>query len=152
KGQTVSGGNPLTADLNLSGGTTFLCGDQVLMKDIQIITPRCTSTSNCSDPQTLVIENGSLDLNGFHLTMGTDSAVAIVFSGDNKPGFTHAPTELVNGGTETGLLELTAPYTGLFAGVALYQDPSLTSGVDVVYKGNDPTWRISGLAYFPMAT
>ena len=38
-------------------------------------------------------------------------------------------------------------------GVAIYQDPSLTtSGVSVTYAGNSPTWDITGLIYMPHAS
>jgi len=37
-------------------------------------------------------------------------------------------------------------------GVAIYQDPSLTSGLDVAAAGNSPTWNISGLIYMPHAS
>jgi hypothetical protein len=33
--------------------------------------------------------------------------------------------------------------------VAIYQDPNLTSGVNVTSAGNSPTWDISGLVYLP---
>jgi hypothetical protein len=68
----------------------------------------------------------------------------VVFSGDNSGGYTHAPT---GGGT----LDIQAPKTGPLSGVALYQDPSLTSGVDIAAAGNSPTWDITGLVYLPHA-
>jgi hypothetical protein len=36
--------------------------------------------------------------------------------------------------------------------MALYQDPSLTSGVDISAAGKSPTWDITGVAYFPHAS
>jgi hypothetical protein len=33
--------------------------------------------------------------------------------------------------------------------VAIYQNPSLTSGVDISAAGNSPTWKITGLVYLP---
>jgi hypothetical protein len=36
--------------------------------------------------------------------------------------------------------------------VAIYQDPSLTNGLDVAAAGNSPTWNISGLIYMPHAS
>jgi hypothetical protein len=38
---------------------------------------------------------------------------------------------------------------GPLKGVALYQDPCLTSGVGISAAGNGPTWDISGLVYLP---
>src|SRR5262249_26329696 len=39
--------------------------------------------------------------------------------------------------------------SGTWSGVALYQDPGLSKGVDITYAGNTPTWDISGLIYLP---
>ena len=33
-----------------------------------------------------------------------------------------------------------------------YQDPTLTTGVDVSAAGNSPTWNITGLVYMPRAS
>jgi hypothetical protein len=35
--------------------------------------------------------------------------------------------------------------------VAYVQDPKLTNGIDFTYTGNQPTWDITGLTYFPKA-
>ena len=37
-------------------------------------------------------------------------------------------------------------------GVAIYQDPTLTTEVNVLDAGNSPTWKISGLVYMPHAS
>src|SRR4030095_10488539 len=37
-------------------------------------------------------------------------------------------------------------------GVAIYQDPALTSGVNISAAGNSPTWNVTGLAYLPHAS
>ena len=42
-----------------------------------------------------------------------------------------------------------APTSGTWSGIALYQDPALTSGVDMSAAGNSPTWNITGLIYLP---
>jgi len=39
--------------------------------------------------------------------------------------------------------------SGTWSGVAVYQNPALTSGVDMSSAGNSPTWDISGLIYVP---
>jgi hypothetical protein len=44
---------------------------------------------------------------------------------------------------------IAAPTGGTWSGVAMYQDPSLTSGVDIAYTGNSPTWDLTGLIYLP---
>lgn len=151
---TLNGG---ARSLNLSSGgysydggkgatnNFFACGDQVLSADMVINTPSGT-------PAVLVIENGQLDLNGHTLTTSSGSAVTLVFSGKDVSGtsYTHAPTDNTNG--SGGRLDLTAPNSGPWSGVAIYQDPSLTSGVDVSAAGNSPTWNITGLVYMPHAS
>jgi hypothetical protein len=94
----------------------------------------------------LVVENGNLDLGGNTLS---GSALTLVFSGtaDTKSvTYGHAPTG-------SGTLDIQAPTSGTWSGVALYQDPNLTgAGVDVSYAGNNPTWNLSGLLYMPNAS
>jgi hypothetical protein len=150
---TLNGGGP---SLDLSGAgmsygsgdnatkNFFACGDQVLSADMVINAPAGT-------PATLVIENGLLDLNGHSLTTADGSAVTVVFSGDPASStYGHAPADNTNG--NTGRLDLTAPSSGPWSGVAIYQDPSLTSGLDVSAAGNSPTWNITGLVYMPHAS
>jgi hypothetical protein len=87
----------------------------------------------------LVIENGRLDTNGYTLT---GNPLTIVFSGSNNSTYQHVPT----GG---GSLNIAAPTSGAWSGVAIYQDPSLTTNVSISSAGNSPTWNISGLVYLP---
>jgi hypothetical protein len=70
--------------------------------------------------------------------------VTVVFSGTTASGYTHTPT---GGGT----LDIQAPTSGPWSGVAMYQDPSLTSGIDMSEAGNSPTWDLTGLVYMPHA-
>ena len=133
-----------------SGGNIFMCGDQVLTADVTIAT---------SAPAVLIIENGQLDLNGHTLTT-SGSGLTLVFSGDPAGSYTHAPTDNTNG--NTGELDITAPVipkppvtippTLTWSGIAIYQDPNLTSGLDVSAAGNSPTWKITGLVYMPHAS
>jgi Flp pilus assembly protein TadG len=139
---SVATSNQLSGSLNLSSGNNFKCGDQMLTADVTINAP-------LGSPAVLVIENGQLDLNGHTLTTSSGSAVTVVFSGTNG-SYTHAPTDNTNGAG--GALNITAPTSGPWSGVAIYQDPSLTTGVDVSAAGNSPTWDISGLIYMPHAT
>jgi hypothetical protein len=141
------GGNPvgsqISGSLNLTGGNNFWCGTQTLTADVIINTPP-------GIPAVLVVENGSLDLHGHTLMTSSGSAVTLVFSGDNSSSYTHAPTDSTNG--SGGNLNIAAPTSGPWSGVAIYQDPSLTTGVDVSAAGNSPTWNISGLVYMPHAS
>jgi hypothetical protein len=109
-----------------------VCGDLKLTGD--------TTINTGAGGAVITITNGNLDTNGFKLQTSNGSAVTIVFTGDNS--HSHIPT----GG---GLIDVAAPTTGPWSGVAMYQDPKLTSGVDVADAGNSPAWDISGLVYMP---
>jgi Flp pilus assembly protein TadG len=111
------------------------CGDVQLQSDITL-----------ASGGTIVIENGVLDMNGHNLT-GT-GGVTIVFSGDTTSTAGHILTDNSHPGNKS-VLTLTAPSSGAFSGVAIYQDPSLTSGVNITNAGVGPTWNISGLVYLP---
>jgi len=127
-----------TADIN---GNTLVCGDLRLTGNVTI---------NAPDGAVLYIQNGSLDLGGYTLQTASGSEVAIVFTGDDSNSYDHVVTDKTSGGK--GVLDIQAPLSGPFSGVAIYQDPSLTKGVDVDYTGNNPTWKITGLVYMPHAS
>jgi len=112
---------------SFGGGYKVVCGDQQL-----------TGNTTMNDG-VLVIVNGVLDLNGFKLT-GTN--LTIVFTGSNDPSYSH----IITG---NGTLDIAAPKTGTWKGIAIFQDPKLTVGVDITYSGNNPTWDITGLVYLP---
>jgi len=140
-GNNVWGVAHVTTAMTLSGSPTIanhgiVCGDLQLAGDVTLTT--------VSPGSVLVIENGQLDLNGHTLQTASGSALTIIFSGPTVSGLspTHSPT---GGGT----LDIQAPTSGTWSGVALYQDPNLTSGVDITYAGNSPTWNITGLVYLP---
>jgi hypothetical protein len=141
---SVAATNQLSGTLTLSNGNNFRCGDQMLTADTVINTPL-----GSTDPAVLIIENGQLDLNGHTLRTSNGSAVTLVFSGANG-SYTHAPTDNTNG--SGGVLDIAAPSSGPWSGVAIYQDPSLTTGVNVSAAGNSPSWNITGLVYMPHAT
>lgn len=130
KGTPLPSTNQLTGTKSYASPQTF-CGDVQLTGNVTL-----TGTNNV-----LVIRNGQLDTNGYSITTATGASATIVFSGENG-SYTHTPT---GGGT----INLSAPTSGAWSGVAMYTDPSLTSGVDISAAGNSPSWNISGLAYFP---
>jgi Flp pilus assembly protein TadG len=138
-GSSWSGGTSWSGSKSLSGNVQ-MCGDVQLTGDVVINTP------DNSTGATLVIENGQLDLNGHTLSTANGSAVTLVFSGASG-SYTHYPTD--NSSGQGGVLNIQAPSAGNFPGFALYQDPALTTGVDITYKGNNPTWKISGGVYLP---
>jgi len=123
--------NRWTGSQSLSGNVQ-VCGDLRLDADTVIDAPAGA---------VLVINNGQLDTNGHSLTTTSGSALTVVFSGTTG-SYTHAPT---GGGT----LDFAAPTTGPWSGIAMYQDPALSTGVDIAAAGNSPTWKISGLVYLP---
>jgi len=116
-------------------GNNFVCGDLQLTSDVTI---------NAPAGAVLVVENGRLDTNGYTLRTASGSAVTVVFSGTSGGSYVHTPT---GGGT----LDIQSPTSGPWSGVAMYQDPALTSGVDMSAAGNSPTWDITGLVYMPHA-
>jgi hypothetical protein len=73
-----------------------------------MLTADVTITTPVGGSAVLVIENGQLDLNGHALRSSTGSAVTIVFAGNKGSG---------------GVLDITAPKTGPWSGVAICQDP-----------------------------
>jgi Flp pilus assembly protein TadG len=119
-------------------GTVYYvaCGDTQLSGNITAPSP-----PKGTPGYVVVVENGNLDFNSKTLS---GSALTLVFSGTNSAtyGHTFAP------GT-TGTLDIQAPTSGDWSGVALVQDPSLTTNVDFTYAGNNPTWNITGLVYLP---
>ncbi len=134
KGSPLPVSNQWSGSYNLSG-YKVVCGDQQLTGN---------TTINAPDNAVLVIENGQLDSNGFTLQTSSGSGLTIVFTGDNTSGYTQYPT---GGGT----LDIAAPTSGPWSGMAIYQDPSLTisSNIDLSAAGNSPTWNISGMVYMP---
>jgi Flp pilus assembly protein TadG len=134
--------DPALPSTNFLSGTVNWSGNVELCGDIQLTG---NVTVNATSDAVLVIENGQLDTNGYTLTTSSGSGLTVVFSGTNTGSYTHAPT---GGGT----LNMAAPTSGTWAGVAIYQDPSLTSGVDISAAGNSPTWDITGMVYLPHAS
>lgn len=94
---------------------------------------------------TYVIENGSVIVDSGVTLSG--SGVTLVFTGPTISGFnpSHLPPT-------SGTLDISAPdasSTSVWHGVALYQDPALTSGVDWTSNGSALNWNITGLIYMP---
>jgi len=138
---TVAASNQWTGTKALSGSLQ-VCGDLQLTGNVTIDT--------AVDGAVLVVQNGRLDLNGYSLKTSNGSALTIVFSGTNGGTYQHYPTDM-SGGTGSSL-DFNAPKSGDWSGVAIYQDPKLTTGIDFTYAGNRPTWNISGLIYTPNAS
>jgi len=132
---------PLPAS-NLWTGTKSLSGNTIICGDLQLTG---NVTINAPTGAVLVIENGQLDSNGYTIQTASGSGLTVVFSGTTAGAYTHA---LTGGGT----FDIAAPTSGTWKGVAVYQDPNLSTGVDIIYAGNSPTWDITGLIYLPHAS
>lgn len=131
--------NELSGAQNWSSTPTqTICGDVRLTGDVTITSP--------AGGTVLVIRNGMLDLNGYALKTANGSYLTIIFSG-TAGSYSHTIVSKKDGG-----LDIVAPKTGNWSGVAIYQDPNLTSGLDIEFKGNDPTWNVTGLVYLPHST
>jgi Flp pilus assembly protein TadG len=120
-------------------GNVVVCGDLQLNGDVTIDAPAGA---------VLIVENGQLDTNGHTLRTSSGSGLTVVFSGSNG-SYTHGPTSSVN---NHGTIDIAAPTSGAWSGIAMYQDPNLTTGVNLSEAGNSPTWNISGLIYMPHST
>jgi hypothetical protein len=127
--------NQWSGHQSLNGNVQF-CGDLQLTGDVTIDAPAGA---------VLVIENGQLDTNGYRFMTASGSALTVVFSGTNGGSYVHAPT---GGGT----IDIAAPTSGTWSGIAMYQDPNLTTGINMSAAGNSPTWNITGLVYLPNAS
>jgi len=142
----IWGSSGVTTTIPLTSSPTIankgiVCGDLQLAGDVNV-----TSSSGLAGSH-LVIENGLLDTNGHTFKTASGSALTIIFTGPTVSGksYNHYPTDNTNLGT----LDFMAPTSGTWKGIAVYQDPNLTSGIDFTYAGNNPTWNITGVAYFP---
>jgi Flp pilus assembly protein TadG len=132
------------------GGVQTFCGDVQLGTTTtsvngkgKTVTTYTPASPTLTAGTVLVIYNGTLDIGSNTLTAPNTT---IVFtkgnSGSNVSGVSYFPTG-------NGTLNLTAPTSGTWANLALYQDNTLTngSGVDITMAGNSPTWNITGLIY-----
>lgn len=116
-----------------------IAGNLVLDGDVTLSTPPTGSV--------IYIKNGTLNLSGHTLKTATGSALTIVFTGTN--GNSTSPTPYPTGG---GTLNIEAPRSGPWAGVAIYIDPRTAGPQTITYHGNAPTWKITGLVYMPHAS
>ena len=130
--------DPALPASNLWSGTQSFAGNKIVCGDLQL---SANTTISAPSNGVLVIENGQLDTNGYTLQTAAGTGLTVVFAGSNG-AYTHAPT----GG---GILDIAAPTTGVWKGMAIYQAPTLTSGVDISAAGNSPAWDITGMVYLP---
>jgi len=115
---------------------TKVCGNVTLSGDVTI--PSGT---------VVVIQNGQLDLNNHALT---GSGVSLVFN-TTATGANIAPFASGGGSTGKGTLTISAPQTGNWHGVAIFQNRQNGSPTILpqTYDGSHPTWNVTGLVYMP---
>lgn len=130
--------NLLVAGTLTLSGYVYACGDVRLMGNVSISAP-----SNA----VLVIYNGRLDTNGYTLQSTAGTGLTIVFAGTDGIANSNAPYDRRN-----GIIDIAAPTSGTWSGMAMYQIPTLTEDVDVEEAGNTPAWKITGMVYLPHAT
>jgi hypothetical protein len=138
--KTGNNNNDLPASNLLSGSRAFsiaspLCGDQQLTGNLTV-----------TGESVMVIENGRLDLNGYTLSVASGGHLTIIFGGTNNVTASHYVMSSKNG----GVLDFSAPNSGDWSGVAIYQDPNLTGSkadLNMSYDGNTPQFKVTGLVY-----
>jgi Flp pilus assembly protein TadG len=136
-----------------SGGTRTLAGAHTICGTLTIGADLVLSGSG-----QIIIYNGNLDLNGSELSTvaanpstGTAAGAAtIIFTGTNSASYSHIIVDGYNGNQGSGL-DIAAPTTGTWSGIAIYQDPSLTQNVNMEYGGNEPYFKLTGVVYMPEA-
>lgn len=129
----------------LSSGTSF--ASPILKCGATTLTGNVTVNSANS---ILAIHNGSLNLNGFTLQTAAGASMTIIFTGTVR----NSPPTIEHFLKGSGTLDIAAPTSGTFAGVAMMQDSRLTgtnNSLNYTYHGNDPTLKIQGLIYYPNA-
>lgn len=134
--QIPSGSVTTWSGTKIPSGNVMICGDLKLTGNVTVEAP-----SNA----VLVIVNGRLDTNGFSIRTSSGSGLTIVFTGTIGGSYIHTPTG-------SGSLDIAAPTSGPWSGVMIYQDPKLTTGVDMSAAGSSPKWNITGLVYLPHAS
>ncbi len=112
-----------------------VCGDAKLIGD----------TTISGGDTVMVIYGGRLDIGAYTLKTAANSKLTIIFAGPHFNNKAQIPTG-------TGVFDIQAPKTGNWKGVAIYDDPQLTTGLDVDEAGNSPAWKITGLVYMPHAS
>jgi Flp pilus assembly protein TadG len=127
--------NPTVVTSMPSSGLLQVCGD------MQLGGPLPITAANSE----IIIYNGGLLLNGQTLSTSGSGSVTIIFSGNNKGTTAEYPTG-------SGTIDIAAPNSGTFSGVAIMQDSGLSDSgglLDMTYKGSNPTIKIQGLIYMP---
>jgi hypothetical protein len=137
----ITAGSTISAGALMANGSTnpkLYCGNTTLLGNVNVTTPGSGGI--------IVVDNGSLIIpSGMTLKTLAGSGLTIIFVARSaSAGATH----ILDGG---GTVDVAAPTEGKWSGVAVYQDPTMTTGVSFTDAGNSPTWNITGLVYLPRA-
>jgi hypothetical protein len=136
----------------LPAGVTTVCGSLKIGNaagdTVTVSTPAAGST--------VVIYNGDLNLKstsqGANLVTGTGSGLAIVFAGNGSGATKHNVTM-----GNSSVLDIAAPTSGSWAGIAVYQDSSAAGPTTNIDQSMAPAtsggaaWKVTGLIYMPKA-
>ena len=137
---TVDAANRIATGTPTWAGTEkVFCGDVQLQGNVTL-----TGTS------TIVIMNGRLDLKGYELKTASGAHATIIYGGNNGASYHHYP--MSSGGSGSGsnpVIDIVAPTSGPWSGVAMYGDPNVSTNTSFTYTGNSPAWKITGLVYLP---
>ncbi len=135
---------PTGVHVDASTGAHIMCGDVQLTGNVSL-----------SGNETLVIENGKLDVGSNSLTTTGSGSLTIIMTGPTIAGLTPAHNLV---GSASGSLNITGPSSGTWKQMVFYQDKTLvdTSGsldINEGGQGNNsgPIWNISGVMYLPNA-
>jgi Flp pilus assembly protein TadG len=121
------------------GQTKTVSGGLKLIGNTTVTTPAGGSILN--------IQDGTLDLSGYTLRTAQGSGLTVVFT--STTGSPTTPPAYAAYPTGGGMLDIAAPTTGTWSGVAIYLDPLTIGPQTIRYHGNSPTWKITGTVYMP---
>ena len=137
-------GWPTGVHVDASTGAHIMCGDVQMTGNVSL-----------SGNETLVIENGNLDVLGNSLTTTGSGSLTIIMTGPTISGLTPGHTII---GTSSGSLNISGPSSGTWKQMVFYQDPSLadtSNSLDINEGGqgnnSGPVWNVSGIMYLPHA-
>lgn len=107
---------------------------------------KLTGNVNVTGDVVITVVNGDFDTNGMTISTSGSGHLTIVLTGDHATSGTKY-SHIFTGG---GAFNFAAPTTGVWSGVAIYQDPDQTYGLfDINNAGNSPTYNVTGLLYLP---
>jgi hypothetical protein len=130
---------PISGPITLSSTPLVYCNGAKLSGDV-------TTTGT----GVIVIYNGNLDPNGHTFQTGVGSGVTLIFTGSTNTSGMIAPNSKV--GSNFGVVDIAAPTSGTWSGMAVYTNPDQTASVQYNANGTTATvLKITGGVYMPHA-